>query len=257
LTKSVVFDRATGFYDRTRALPAQLMRGAIAQLAGELRDRGPILEPGVGTGRMALPMADAGIEVIGLDLSVVMLAELAAKSSGAGTIPVVRGDATGLPFHDGAFGGAYVVHLLHLVPDWAEVVVELARVVRRGGTVYIDAGSPGDRAMDEVNARFAEAAGITRRHPGLQRIEDVDPLMTDLGARLRLLPELAVERRIAPERLIARLEADLYSWTWPLDEVTRRRAAAEVRTWASEHFGTVDEPQPVTMTIAFRAYDLP
>ena len=233
------------------------MRAAIDQLSGELRDRGPILEPGVGTGRMALPMAAAGVDVIGLDLSVAMLGELAAKSDGAGMVPVVRGDATRLPFADGAFGGAYVVHLLHLVPGWADVVVELARVVRRGGVVFVDAGSPGDRAMDEVNARFAEASGITRRHPGLWRIEEIDPVMDGLGACLRLLPEIAVERRIPPERLIARLEANLYSWTWPLDDATRLRAAAEVRTWAGERFGTLDEPQPVTMSVAYRAYDLP
>ena len=55
------------------------MRAVVEHLAGELRGRGPVLEPGVGTGRMALPMAAAGIDVIGLDLSVPMLRELVAK----------------------------------------------------------------------------------------------------------------------------------------------------------------------------------
>jgi SAM-dependent methyltransferase len=256
VTGSVVFDRATEFYDRTRALPAELMRAAIAQLSAELRDRGPVLEPGIGTGRMALPLTAAGVDVIGLDLSAAMLTALRAKDGGR-SLRVVRGDATRLPFANRAFGGAYVVHLLHLIPGWADVVRELRRVVRSGGTVLIDAGSPGDRAMDELNARFAAAAGITRRHPGLRRIEDIDPLMTDLGARVRLLPELRAERGISPERLIGRLEQNLYSWTWPLDDSTRRAAGAEARAWARERFGSLDEPQPVTITVAYRAYDLP
>ena len=118
---SVVFDRAAAFYDRTRALAPATMDAVVARLARELAGRGPVLEPGVGTGRIALPLAAAGVDVTGLDLSEPMLRELVAKRDGqtrgaGGRVPLVRGDATRLPFPAGAFGGAYVVHLLHLVP---------------------------------------------------------------------------------------------------------------------------------------------
>src|SRR5207245_3992447 len=85
LTDSVAFDRATGFYDRTRALAPQTMDAVVALLAAELAGRAPVLEPGVGTGRMALPVAAAGVDVIGLDLSAPMLREIVAKRDGAST----------------------------------------------------------------------------------------------------------------------------------------------------------------------------
>ncbi|MBX3183847.1 MAG: class I SAM-dependent methyltransferase [Polyangiaceae bacterium] len=44
-----------------------------------LRVGGPVLEYGVGTGRLALPMARAGVEVQGVDLSKAMLAQLRAR----------------------------------------------------------------------------------------------------------------------------------------------------------------------------------
>jgi SAM-dependent methyltransferase len=48
----------------------------------ELARAGPVLELGVGTGRLALPLAERGLEVHGIDNSTAMLAELAAKPGG-------------------------------------------------------------------------------------------------------------------------------------------------------------------------------
>ncbi len=57
---------------------------------------GPVLEYGVGTGRVALPLLDAGLEVVGLDHSSAMLTalrtKLAARPELAGRLELVRGD---------------------------------------------------------------------------------------------------------------------------------------------------------------------
>jgi SAM-dependent methyltransferase len=50
----------------------------LEQLAGQ----GPVLELGIGTGRIALPLADRGIRVDGIDISPAMIAQLRAKLSG-------------------------------------------------------------------------------------------------------------------------------------------------------------------------------
>ncbi len=254
---SVVFDRAAEFYDRTRALVPATMEAVVGRLAGELADRGRVLEPGVGTGRMALPLAAAGVDVIGLDLSVPMLRELVAKPDSA-RVPLVRGDATRLPFPAGTFGGAYVVHLLHLVPDWAGVVAELVRVVRRGGVVLVEIGNTAGGIAHEINERFERASGLERRHPGLiDGPERLDAEMGVHGARLRLLEPVVETHTVRPDRFIERLEENIFSWTWTLDDATRQRAAGEVRAWAVERLGPLDRPQPVTVTVACRAYDLP
>ena len=60
---------------------------SLLHLAGN----GPVLELGVGTGRLALPLAQSGLHVVGLDSSSDMLRELAARDS-AGTVTAVLGD---------------------------------------------------------------------------------------------------------------------------------------------------------------------
>jgi len=259
VSESVVFDRAAEFYDRTRALAPATMEAVVDRLAGELAGRGRVLEPGVGTGRMALPLAAAGVDVTGLDLSVPMLRELIAKrADGDARVPLVRGDATRLPFPAGTFGGAYVVHLLHLVPDWTGVVAELVRVVRGGGVVLVEIGNLAGGIAHEINERFERASGLERRHPGL--IDGPERLDAEMGVhsgRVRLLEPIVETHTIRPDRFIGRLEENIFSWTWSLDDATRRRAAAEVRAWAVEQLGPLDRPQPVTVTMAYRAYDLP
>jgi len=64
--------------------------------------QGPVLELGCGTGRVAIPMAQAGAEVVGLDSSRAMLARARDKMDGAtrgrGSLSLVRGDMRRLPF---------------------------------------------------------------------------------------------------------------------------------------------------------------
>ena len=63
---------------------------AVDRLA-ELADGGPVLEFGIGTGRLALPLLERGIEVHGVDGSADMVARLRQKAGGE-RIPVVVGD---------------------------------------------------------------------------------------------------------------------------------------------------------------------
>src|SRR4051812_3528330 len=57
----------------------------------DLAAGGPVLEFGIGTGRIALPLAERGIEVQGIDTSEEMVALMRAKPGGA-RIPVTMGD---------------------------------------------------------------------------------------------------------------------------------------------------------------------
>jgi len=78
-------------YDRW--YPADTSTEAAVELVASLAHGGRVLELGVGTGRLALPLAAAGCEVVGMDSSAEMLSELASKDAGA-TVTAVLGDVS-------------------------------------------------------------------------------------------------------------------------------------------------------------------
>ncbi|MGH9283656.1 MAG: class I SAM-dependent DNA methyltransferase, partial [Acidimicrobiales bacterium] len=73
---------------------------AVACLA-DLAGGGPVLELGIGTGRLAIPLHQRGIEVHGVDASEAMVARLRAKPGGE-DLPVTLGDLRDVPV-DGVY----------------------------------------------------------------------------------------------------------------------------------------------------------
>ena len=93
-------DDAADMYDPAVLEPAV---DFLAGLAGDER----ALEFGVGTGRIALPLAERGVEVHGIDLSQAMLARLRAKP-GADSVGLTAGDFATTSV-EGAFRLVYLV----------------------------------------------------------------------------------------------------------------------------------------------------
>jgi len=252
------FDRAVEYYDRTRGLTPAAMDAVTSLLGRELAGRGRCLEVGVGTGRIALPLHAAGVEIAGIDVSAAMMLRLVDKAGGNLPFPLAVADAAALPFRRDAFGGALAVHVLHLIPQWRVVLDEVVRAVRSGG-VFVTSHTDDDETEDvwrEIAGRFREAAGLPRHFPGADRITDIDAALERHGARRRDLGDVVERTSHPPEELIARMEEGLYSFTWSLDDTARRRAAEEVRAWAEQSYGPLQAPVEAGHTIHWRAYDL-
>lgn len=134
---------------------------------------GPVLELGCGTGRVTAPLARAKIPIVGIDLSMPMLARARARLRRArlgGRARLVRGDIRALPFPDAAFdlviapygilqsllrprdldstlasvhrvlrpGGRFVTELVADLPAWQEYTGQTRlRGWRRGGRAYV------------------------------------------------------------------------------------------------------------------------
>jgi SAM-dependent methyltransferase len=253
MAESVRFDRAVDYYDRTRALTPGTEARMVDVLAAELAGRGRVLEIGVGTGRIALPLRDAGLDVTGIDLSAPMLERLLSK----GAAPVVLGDATRLPFRDGVFGAAVAVHVLHLIPAWREAIVELVRTVEPGGTLLVSQGAWSVVAFPDVIEVFSKAAGLEMRHPGVNEEAELDEAMTAAGTTPRDLVTIRDSRRGTLAAMIDSLREGLYSFTWPLDESTRGAGADAAVAYAEARYGGLDEERDLPTEMRWRAYDLP
>jgi SAM-dependent methyltransferase len=100
-------NRAAVFYDAWVASRVDHTTEPAAAFLAELAGDGPALELGIGTGRVALPLAARGVRVHGLDSSEAMVARLRAKPGGE-EIPVTFGDFADL-LVDGTYRLIYVV----------------------------------------------------------------------------------------------------------------------------------------------------
>jgi ubiquinone/menaquinone biosynthesis C-methylase UbiE len=254
---SIAFDRVAADYDRTRGLPPGAMGKVVSLLAAELREHQPCLEIGVGTGRLALPLARAGIRMTGIDLSVPMVRRLVEKAGGGVPIPVVVADAEALPFVPSSFGAGLACHVLHLISGWQVALAELVRVIRPGGVALIDIGGMGSGWWKEIQEAFCREAGIGRWCVGTDSAEEVTEAMRALDARPRKLPGVTVSRTITLADRLANLADGVFSFTWSVDEGTRRRAADRVGRWAEEEFGSLTRPRRTRGTISWLAFDLP
>jgi SAM-dependent methyltransferase len=258
VSDSIRFDTAADHYDKTRAVSDETMGRTISLLRSELRDRGRVLEVGVGTGLLALRLHEAGIPVSGLDLSAPMLAKLVEKAGGAAPFPLVVGDATTIPFADGAFGAAYLRWVLHLIPGWRGALAEMARVVRPGGVLLVSLGAF-DEVGTAIRARFSEITGLSTDPVGLMWGEHdaLDAELEGLGARLRVLPAIPEEGEEPLGSFLDALEEGRWSWTWHAPEEARLDAVRELRPWAEERYGPLDRVERYSVEAVWRAYDLP
>ena len=188
---SVSFDRAAEYYDATRSLSPAAEAQLTAVLAEALIGHGPVLEIGVGTGRIALPLAAAGLDVVGIDLSMPMLRSWPTRARACRS---ARPTAPPLPFPDDRSARWCASHVFHLVPEWRDATLEVLRVLRPDG-VFLWArgghGAPGE----EVAAVFAKAAGIDRTPVGLDQVEGLDAYLRSRDWKGEWLTEVPDDRR--------------------------------------------------------------
>jgi ubiquinone/menaquinone biosynthesis C-methylase UbiE len=255
---SIPFDRAAEVYDRTRRLTPEASVATTDLLSAELGDRATALEIGIGTGLIGLPLAAAGVRVVGLDLSRPMLGKIVEKA-GRMPFPLVIGDATHLPFGDASFGGAYARHVLHLIADWRTALTELVRVVAPGGVLLVNIGF-NEGPWQEIGDHMDEQAGReSHRVVGLDfdATEELDRAMAAFGASYRDLPEIWQESELTLDRYFEEIDARAFSWTWRIDPERLSAAVAETKRWAAERFGSFDRVLEPRFRSVWRAYDLP
>jgi len=250
MTGSLSFDRAAEYYDATRVTDPDTLDAIIGLLgdrvAGDGGDGdGDVLEIGVGTGQLALPLSARGVHVTGLDLSPAMMAKLVEKAGGTSPVHLVEGDATCMPFADAVFRGAYARWVLHLIPAWEQVLAELDRVVSADGPIAIEPGGESGVFRD-VFLRFHEVLGDVALPLGLhpvRRDEQLDSGMAAIGWKLDHVQELAYVARSTLAAFFDGIPERKFSWTWNIPEEALTAATAEVRSWASERHD-LDAPQP-------------
>jgi SAM-dependent methyltransferase len=167
----------------------------------ELAGGGPVLELGVGTGRLAVPLAERGLAVHGIDASPAMLDRLATKAAAAGvTVSAHEGDFADVAVEvDGGFAVVLVAFntLFNLADAGAQrrCLANAARRLRPDGCLAIEAfvaGVPGPDFAPEggaVTPRVVEAdrvvLQVSMHDVATQTVRGSLVTITEAGIRLR------------------------------------------------------------------------
>ena len=174
----------------------------LAELAGD----GAALELGIGTGRIALPLAERGVRVHGIDLSEAMVARLRAKQGGD-EIPVAIGDFARTRV-DGAFAVAYLVFntIMNLTSQDEQVACfeNAASHLEPGGCFVIEVMVPALRLLPP-GERFV-VFNLSEDHVG---IDEYDVAEQGLSSHHISPAGGAWERSSMPFRYVWPAELDL------------------------------------------------
>jgi SAM-dependent methyltransferase len=219
-----------------------------------------VLEPGVGTGRIALPMEAAGCEVVGVDLSADMLGILARREVAG--LSLVRGDILRLPFAAAAFDAALCTHVLHLV-DSRRVLEQLLHLVRSGGAIalardWVDPASFAGQLRNAFRAAVVDLADDVAFPVGarghVEQLKELGAVAIDEGVE-----RTAVEWQTAlsPKQVLdgIRSRDDAESWVLPDDLLGR--VMARLDAWSSEQWSDLEAPQPVTRRFVYALFRVP
>ncbi len=166
---------------------------AEVALLSELAGAGPALELGIGTGRIALPLAARGVEVHGIDASPAMVAQLRAKPGGD-TIPVTIGDMADVAV-DGTFSLIFVVFntffQLYSLDDQKRCFRNVAAHLAPGGRFLVHAFVPDTSRVEAGEHLSVREAGLERVRLDAtvydrleQRLDTTQIRITEQGIRL-------------------------------------------------------------------------
>ncbi len=192
-------DRFAGVYDRWYGDITDT-DAAVAQVAA-VADGGAVLELAVGSGRLAVPLAERGIEVVGIDASLAMLDRLRARPGGE-AVTAVLGDMADLDLtpagvpDDATFALVLVAYnaLFNLTTaeDQQRCLHQVWERVAPGGVLVVEAFVPGpdlDRAESVVAPRTIAAnhvvLSVSRRDPTDQTLTGSFVDITEAGIKLR------------------------------------------------------------------------
>lgn len=154
---------AARYDDMVAALDAPEIVGPTVRVLAELAGTGAALEMGIGTGRIALPLAARGVSVSGIELSPDMVAQLRVKP-GADAIPVTIGDMATTRV-DGLFRLVYLVYNtignLETQDRQAACFANAAAHLEPGGSFVVEVGVPDLRRLvpGSDSVVFAHAPG--------------------------------------------------------------------------------------------------
>lgn len=173
-------DRVASIYDAYIQPIVGATTDAAVDFLATMAGAGPALELGIGTGRVALPLAERGVKVKGIDASQAMLDRLRAKPGGA-QIPVALGDFGEVDV-EGTFDLIYVVfNTFFALPDQEQQVrcfQNIAKHLTDRGVFVMEAFMPDPTLYNRGQRTSATRVEVDRVQLDASRLDPVTQRVT-------------------------------------------------------------------------------
>lgn len=258
---SLSFDGLVELYDKTRTFDKGCFDSALDYIAQYYPPKffGHVLEPGVGTGRIAIPLARRGYKVTGIDISEKMLNVFAQRLDESGLRAQVtfrKADVLELPYTDGAFDMAVVVHLFYFIRDWHRAADEILRVVKADGPIILMHTGTG-MEIPSLNDRYkqlCEERGAKIETIGVKSTREVINYYVNIGCDLEWVKDMwswTYSIKIADALKYIESRAYVFTMT-PPDEV-HKEVVEQMRKELIEQHGSLDKEIEVSCRIYIAA----
>jgi ubiquinone/menaquinone biosynthesis C-methylase UbiE len=251
MPESLSFDRVADRYDATRVHPAE----ASAEIAvglmrvGSLQAGAEVLEIGIGTGRIALPLLASGVNVTGIDIAPRMLEQLEAKyamwqaeagEDVKGRLTVQIADMTALPFDDASFDAVIAVHVLHLVPEWRKALDEAVRILRPGAALLLGQDIAAPNAMNhDIQDRWAQIVrelGADPQRVGARTFAEILRELRRHGLTVTESILASWDHVSVPREVLDYVESRTWSQTWNIPDDIFAESMRQLRAWAESTY---------------------
>lgn len=241
-------------YNDQRAHPLAVAQQIGEAIAALLPPGARLLELGIGTGRIAYPVARAGCHVVGVDLSRDMLNEVGRQSASAVGAPplLAQADIEHLPIKERSMDAVLAVHVLHLVPDWRSALAEAARTLRSGGAFiqgrdWVDPNSVAGQIRNELR-QYVMKLSPTLRPPATGK--DLALALAELsGAPPSREAEIVAaewEVAVSPAEMLASIAARNQAESWVLTNELLEAVVTHLQSWTATLWPDLHQKQPVT-----------
>jgi ubiquinone/menaquinone biosynthesis C-methylase UbiE len=233
MDKSVNFNRAADFYDATRGFPEGVDKqiAAFMQKEAHLTSSMKLLEVGIGTGRIALPLAPYVDFVAGADISADMLGVLMRKRQQENVFPVET-DGHYLPYANAAFDAAVLVHVLHLVPEPLRILAELARCLKSEGRLLHCLTT---QDIEKPNPIIDAWTTIRPTRPNNKRWDEIQTLLKSSDWHLESEFTYWYSSIETSQQHIELIQKRAWSSTWALSDAELEEGINAIKAAVQEH----------------------
>ncbi|MFX1250522.1 MAG: class I SAM-dependent methyltransferase [Promethearchaeota archaeon] len=240
----ISFDRVAQIYDDTRWVPNSIIEKMWNYINENcsLTEKSRILDLGIGTGRLSLPLIrKQKISIIGLDISEEMLKKarenLNSYTKLPGTASFIHGDARYLPFRSQSFDLIICVHILHLIKDWKAVIVEGDRCLIPGkkqlvqGSVHV---SWYKTVPFQIYWESLTSQGYARKRSRWTWYQEGEDFLKQLGYSIQKF-SYQEKIEVSPVKAFSMLEERVFSSQWRVPEEQHLQAINKVWGWMQDH----------------------